>query len=332
MRRSKVDGQRQPAIWFRRREDGRSTLSKLGGRPTLPTDIEWPRHGQASTPLHFLAQIDLSILPRTPLHNAPEQPKLPKRGLLFFFADMVEEMLWGDNGGPFATTRVIFAKQAGPEREPPDDTPEILHAFGRRAGGFETGMIEYPSMALEPHVIDTFDETADPDAAALVASIEKAIGPLPVFTGPDSRDAIDAAKLREYIHELNDRRELNLSLHQMLGVATDIQGTAAELQANAPVHVAPVRVSRLLAPRPDHDPIKKSSENRPGPHAMMPSAIAAQVTCTGQPSGTVSSTTTVIRRSAHAASRVASPRTRSTGKTISAEPTMKAISSGAGYE
>ena len=144
---------------------------------------------------------------------------------------MVEEMLWGDNGGPFATTRVIFAKHAGPEREPPDDTPEILHAFGRRAGGFETGMIEYPPMALEPHVIDTFEETADPDAAALVASIEKTIGPLPVFTGADSWGAIDAAKPREYIHELNDHRELNLSLHQMLGVATNIQGTAAELQA-----------------------------------------------------------------------------------------------------
>jgi Domain of unknown function (DUF1963) len=86
-------------------------------------------------------------------------------------------------------------------------------------------------MALEPHVIDTFDEAADPDAAALVASIEKTIGPLPVFTGPSSWNAIAAAKPREYIHELNGRRELNLSLHRMLGVATNIQGTAAELQA-----------------------------------------------------------------------------------------------------
>jgi len=231
MRQSKVAGQQQPAIWFRLREDGRSTLSKLGGRPTLSPEIDWPRHGQAGTPLHFLAQIDLSTLPRTPLHNAPKQPELPKRGLLFFFADMVEEMLWGDNGGPFATTRVIFAKQAGPEREPPDDIPEILHAYGSRAGGFETGIIEYPPMALEAHVIDTFDETADPDATALVASIEKAIGPLPVFSGTGSWNAIAAAKPREYIHELNDRRELNLCLHQMLGIATNIQGTAAELQA-----------------------------------------------------------------------------------------------------
>src|SRR5262245_15183503 len=146
MPEGKLGSHRRPTIWFRRGEDGRSTLSKLGGRPALPPDIEWPRHGQTGTPLHCLAQIDLSALPRTPLYNAPDEPALPKRGLLFFFADMVEEMLWGENGGPFATTRVIFDKQAGPERAPPDDTPEILHAFGERAGGFETRLIEYPAM------------------------------------------------------------------------------------------------------------------------------------------------------------------------------------------
>jgi uncharacterized protein YwqG len=231
MPRGKFDKQRQPAIWFRRREDGKSSLNKLGGRPTLPPDIEWPRHGKAGTPLHFLAQVDLSTLPRTPPHGAPKAPTLPKRGLLFFFADMVEEMLWGENGGPFATTRVIFAKQAGPERAPPDDTPEILHGFGERAGGFETGIVEYPAMVMEPHLIDTFDEAADPDATALVASIEKAIGPLPVFTGSDGWTAIKAAKPREYIHELNGRQDLQLPLHQMLGIAPSVQGTAAELQA-----------------------------------------------------------------------------------------------------
>jgi hypothetical protein len=138
MRQEKLGGPGQPAIWFRRRQDGKSPLSKLGGRPTLPPEVDWPRHGQTGAPLHFLAQIDLSSLPPPPLRNATEAPTLPKRGLLFFFADMVEEMLWGENGGPFATTRVIFAKQPGPERAPPDDTPDILHAFGERAGGFRT--------------------------------------------------------------------------------------------------------------------------------------------------------------------------------------------------
>src|SRR5215831_2540531 len=34
----KPDRQRQSTIWFRRREVGRSSLSKLGGRPTLPNE------------------------------------------------------------------------------------------------------------------------------------------------------------------------------------------------------------------------------------------------------------------------------------------------------
>jgi len=156
MHQNDLNKLREPAIWFRRQWDGRPSMNKVGGRPTLPSGIEWPRQSQISTPLHFLAQIDLSTLLPTPLHDAPSAPILPRRGLLFFFADMVEEMLWDDNGGSFANTRVILANQAGPERTPPADTPEILHAFGKRAGGYNTGITEYPPMALEPHVIDTF--------------------------------------------------------------------------------------------------------------------------------------------------------------------------------
>lgn len=241
MSRNELEQRRQPAIWFRGRADEKGSLTKIGGRPTLPPDIAWPRHGQFGTPLHFLAQIDLSALPPTPLNDAPNAPALPRSGLLFFFADMVEEMLWGEDGGPFATTRVIFANQAGSERSPPEDTPEILHALGERAGGYDTAIVEYPQLALEPHVIDTFggidpfpdssDTYAQAAQAAMVASIEKKIGPLPVFSGPGSWDAIDAAKPREYIHEISDRRELNCPRHQMLGFAKNIQGTAEELQS-----------------------------------------------------------------------------------------------------
>src|SRR5258708_4538400 len=103
---------RAPAIWFRR-QAGKASLSKLGGLATLPRDIAWPRQLESGTPLHFLAQIDLSHLPSTPLEGDPNTPALPRTGLLFFFADMVEEMLWGENGGPFATTRVIFADRTG---------------------------------------------------------------------------------------------------------------------------------------------------------------------------------------------------------------------------
>jgi Domain of unknown function (DUF1963) len=172
--------------------------------------------------------------------------------MLFFFADMVEEMLWGDNGGALANTRVIIANEVGPERIPPQDTPEILHSFGKRAGGYETGITEYPPMTLEPHVIDTFggivpfprpsDTYAQAAEAAMVASIEKAIGAsIPVFKNGTRAQVSEAGNPREYILEwhMRDgtiwRRDLNCPRHQMLGYGTNIQGTAQDEHADGTV-------------------------------------------------------------------------------------------------
>jgi hypothetical protein len=155
---------------------------------------------------------------------------------------MVEEMLWNDNGGPFATTRVIFADQGGSERSPPDDIPEILHGFGERAGGYKTGISVYPQAALEPHVIDTFggidpfpsssDTYAAAARAATVVSIERAIGTLPIFVGPNSKPTEYV-----YVHELrfqdgSVRRKVHCPMHQMLGIGKNIQGTAEEARAD----------------------------------------------------------------------------------------------------
>jgi uncharacterized protein YwqG len=249
MHRNELNKQREPAIWFRRGAGGSVSLTKLGGLPTLPLEIEWPRQRQSNTPLHFLAQIDLSRLPSMPLDSAAGALPLPNSGVLFFFADMVEEMLWHDNGGPFATTRVIFANHAGPERTPPDDIPEILHGFGELAGGFDTNMSVYPQAALEPHLIDTFvglepsasdaDMEATAAQAATVASIGRAIGALPVFAGPGSWAAIEAASPREYVHELQFdgyvRRQLHCPMHQMLGIGRDIQGAVEQARADGAI-------------------------------------------------------------------------------------------------
>jgi uncharacterized protein YwqG len=251
MHQNDLNKQREPAIWFRRQLGGKPSMNKVGGRPTLPSGIEWPRQSQVNTPLHFLAQIDLSTLPPAPLHDAPNAPILPRRGTLFFFADMVEEMLWGDNGGAFANTRVIIANEAGPERIPPQDTPEIFHSFGERAGGYKTGIIEYPPMTLEPHVIDTFggivpfphpsDTYAQAAEAAMVASIEKAIGaPIPVFKNATHREVFEAGNPREYILEYHmqdgtTRQELNCPRHQMLGNGRNIQGTAEDEHADGSI-------------------------------------------------------------------------------------------------
>jgi hypothetical protein len=260
MHQDELNEYREAAIWFRRQVGGNGSLSRLGGLPTLPPEIDWPRQRQSGTPLHFLAQIDLSRLPSMP-PDVAGSPPLPKSGLLFFFADMVEEMLWNDNGGPFATTRVVFANQAGPERSPPDDMPEILHGFGEQAGGFETGISLYPHATLEPHVIDTFDGIdpyPSPDdtysaaaRAAMVASIERAIGPLPVFAGPGSWEAIKAANPREYIQELRFktgvvRRELHCPLHQMLGVGKNVQGTAEDAYGDGTILLLQIDSDRTV--------------------------------------------------------------------------------------
>lgn len=249
MHQNDLNRQREAAIWLRPQADGKVSPTKFGGLPTLPPEMEWPRQKQSGTPLHFLGQIDLSKLPSTPL-GFSSGPTLPKSGLLLFFADMVEEMLWNENGGPSATTRVVFANQAGPERLPPDGIPEILHGFGEQAGGYRTGISVYPHVALEPHVIDTFrgvDPRPSPEdtystaaQAAMVASIERAIGPLPLFTGQGAWDAIKAANPREYVREFHFksgvvRRELHCPLHQMLGIGKNIQGTAESADADGTI-------------------------------------------------------------------------------------------------
>lgn len=68
------------------------SLSFLGGTPHLPVAQAWPRKSTGE-PLHFIAQIDCSALPKT----EPDSPSLPDEGALFFFADMSDGSGWYDD-------------------------------------------------------------------------------------------------------------------------------------------------------------------------------------------------------------------------------------------
>jgi uncharacterized protein YwqG len=197
-----------PAIWFRR-HPGKSSSSRLGGLPGLPADIDWPRQDESGTPLHFLGQIDLSHLPTTPLTDITNAPVLPRAGFLYFFADMVEEMLWNENGGAFANTRVVFSPHAGPERSPPDDTPDIGHPFEAKSSEYTKGQIVFAQAALEPHLIETFEE-----------EIVIADAIVDAFAGDPDRFACKPGSPLEW------------PTHQMLGFAKNIQGTADEAHAS----------------------------------------------------------------------------------------------------
>lgn len=234
---ARLDRAREPTIWLRRVLEADS-LSKLGGLPNLPDGVDWPRQGVSNTPLHFLAQIELAHLPPTPL--APRTAALPARGFLFFFADMEEEMLWGwgDRGADRDATRVIYAETAGPPRAPPADIPLVGHAWGKPDGGYAKELSVFPEAPLQAHVIDCFvgahlyfqgDASREADRRML-RSIERATGEAaPVlerrYENYEHPAAWVGSARRGGDGEIAPP-EARIVRHQMLGAATNVQGTA----------------------------------------------------------------------------------------------------------
>jgi hypothetical protein len=230
---AKLDEVREPAIWLRRTTTGTSS-SKLGGLPHLPSAASWPRQTRTGLPLHFLAQIDLARLPKTPLAKGRPEHRLPESGMLFFFADIEEEMLWDldDRGGHEAATRVLYAAAAGTPLAAPADLPEISHPFGEDRGEYSAGIRVYPEAALEAFVIESFagaarffqgDASRQADLRTAL-SIERATGqPIPVHA---RRDAAVHALPVAYYQANPNTRGLHIVRHQMLGAATNVQGSA----------------------------------------------------------------------------------------------------------
>lgn len=100
--------------------------SWFGGLPGLPDHIEWPRTAD-HLPLHFLAQIDCSDLPRP--------SPLPDRGVLFFFGRDDCEQVWDHDRPAQDDCRVIHAPDASaatPLRAAPADLPPIADEYGLR--------------------------------------------------------------------------------------------------------------------------------------------------------------------------------------------------------
>jgi Domain of unknown function (DUF1963) len=92
--------------------------SALGGVPSLPEEMEWPRTSKG-VPLHFLAQIDCSEI------NAGFR-ELPDHGVLFFFALTDINMDWHDKP-PHEFCRVLFTSDLGNNpRVPPSDLGTIM--------------------------------------------------------------------------------------------------------------------------------------------------------------------------------------------------------------
>jgi predicted DNA-binding WGR domain protein len=147
-------------------QPGLQTLNRMGGLPSLPTDVAWPLHLHTGRPLHFLAQVDLSTLP--PLGAAqsgrPVGPGLPSSGLLFFFVDMGGDFD-GGKAGASPGARVLYAAQAGAERAAPQGLPQIGHDMGSLTGKYASTVTVFEPQMLQPYAVDSYHtvEYLDPD-------------------------------------------------------------------------------------------------------------------------------------------------------------------------
>jgi hypothetical protein len=233
-----LDSARRPAIWLQRCDDTRSR-SKFGGLPEFPPGVPWPRQGKTKTPLHFLAQIDLASLPATPLTAGG--PTLPRLGLLSFFGDVEEEMFWDEEndverGTQYDCSRVIFSEGDGVRVTPPEDIPQIGHAWGTVRGGYSVGDHVYPEFPLTAYAIDSFvglqrpvregwESEAD---ARIVASIELATGrPVPIVESRTRQTDLPKPPL---IVDRGSEREFRILRHQMLGAPLNVNMNADAME------------------------------------------------------------------------------------------------------
>ena len=109
--------------------------SKIGGKPDLPKDFEWPRAN--GKPMLFCAQYNLSEIMRFDKENA-----LPKKGFFYIFLSLNEE--WNEFNGIKQPYKFIFSENENIIRtEFPNDLKENET--------FKTAVIEYFEYYTIPH-------------------------------------------------------------------------------------------------------------------------------------------------------------------------------------
>ena len=121
------------------------TASKIGGKPAVPEDFEWPTYTGAicgeedsekkTRPLSFLAQIDLKEI-----SALDKEHRLPEDGILSFFYDL-ETMTWGFDPEDKGSAQVFYFPKDTALRAA--DIPEELD---------EEFVIPEMAVYFEPHV------------------------------------------------------------------------------------------------------------------------------------------------------------------------------------
>ncbi len=151
-----------------KRDTGQSTISRAGGRPSLPIGFSWPV-GQSKLPLAFLCQIDLAEL--TSCARFVDL-NLPEAGLLSFFYDAFDGP-WGNQADQQAGWRVFFFTDIGvlKQTDPPANLP-VGSQFTPCAINFKEEL-SYPAVTIEmaafaeqePDELDELDHDDEHSAA-----------------------------------------------------------------------------------------------------------------------------------------------------------------------
>lgn len=107
---------------------GGGGCGNLGGRPSLPADVEWPVWNDGQ-PLAFIAQLDLASIAAV-VGAGEVLPLLPKTGLLLFFYE-ADEQPWGFDPRHRGGARVIYLPETKLGDCAPRTPPRELAAESR---------------------------------------------------------------------------------------------------------------------------------------------------------------------------------------------------------
>lgn len=114
-------------------------ISKIGGLPDLPGDIDWFYNESTGTPMTFICQINFEEI-----KNYDIEQKLPEKGILYFFYDCSEDgMTWGFDPADGKGRKVYFydGDLSTLERKtPPQNLDEYGVLFDSAELSFEQGL------------------------------------------------------------------------------------------------------------------------------------------------------------------------------------------------
>lgn len=173
-------------------EDGQLKLggNRLGGRPDLSSDFEWPRsEGEGNLPIPFIAQINLDEIQELGLENNA----LPTSGRLLFFYDALDDE--GIAGHELKTYRVFWDQSAPETLETVDIPKELIEAHENEFGDWPNSVLLMDPQEIQlhkalrtlgedsPELEDFLDEVDSDDADGMAGLLnafywEKA-GPFP---------------------------------------------------------------------------------------------------------------------------------------------------------